>query len=95
MLTEKEKLDRLTGLGIGLNQMNDLDILLEQVLTEARYFVNADAGSIYVREGDSLHFSYTQNDTLQRDLPAGKKLNFEFFQFSQKTHGLFFQGGYN
>lgn len=79
MLTEKEKLDRLTQLGIELNQVNDLDILMEQVLTEARNFVNADAGSIYIRDGDSLQFTYTQNDTLQRDLPEGQKLIYSTF----------------
>ena len=49
MLTEKEKLDELLALGIELNQLNDLDILLEKILTDARRFVNADAGSIYKR----------------------------------------------
>ncbi len=79
MLTEKEKLERLTALGIELNQVNDLDILLERVLTEARNFVNADAGSIYIRDGNSLQFTYTQNDTLQRDLPKGDKLIYSTF----------------
>ena len=79
MLTEKEKLDRLTELGIELNQVNDLDILMEQVLTEARRFVNAEAGSIYIRDGDLLRFSYTQNDSLQEALPEGKKLIYSTF----------------
>jgi len=79
MLTEKEKLDRLTELGIELNQLNDLDILMEQVLTEARRFVNADAGSIYIRDGDFLQFAYTQNDTLKEGLPEGKKLIYSTF----------------
>ncbi|MFC1798833.1 HD domain-containing phosphohydrolase [Thermodesulfobacteriota bacterium] len=79
MLTEKEKLDRLTQLGVELNQVNDLDILMERVLTEARRFVNADAGSIYIRDKKTLLFSYTQNDTLQRDLPQGKKLIYSTF----------------
>ncbi len=79
MLTEKEKLDRLIELGIELNQVNDLDILMERVLTEARNFVNADAGSIYIRDGDALQFTYTQNDSLQRDLPEGQKLIYSTF----------------
>lgn len=79
MLTEKEKLNRLTQLGVELNQVNDLDILMERVLTEARRFVNADAGSIYIRDDDMLLFSYTQNDTLQKDLPKGKKLIYSTF----------------
>lgn len=80
MLSEQEKLDSLTGLGIELSQINDLDILMERVLTRSRQFVNADAGSIYIREGDRLDFSYTQNDTLQRKLPNGEKLIYSTFK---------------
>jgi hypothetical protein len=40
MLNEKEKLDALARLGIDLNQIHDLDILMERILTEARRFVN-------------------------------------------------------
>jgi len=79
MMSEKEKLDRLTRLGTELNQVNDLDILMERVLTEARLFVNADAGSIYIRDDDALLFTYTQNDTLQRNLSEGKKLIYSTF----------------
>jgi HD-GYP domain-containing protein (c-di-GMP phosphodiesterase class II) len=80
MLTEKEKLDSLTRLGIELSQVNDLDILMERVLTRARQFVNADAGSIYIRQGQRLHFSYTQNETLQKQLPSGEKLVYSTFK---------------
>ena len=79
MLTEKEKLDSLTRLGVELNQVNDLDILMERVLTEARHFVNADAGSIYIRDEKSLQFTYTQNDSLQKKLPPGEKLIYSTF----------------
>ena len=74
MLSEKQKLDTLMVLGIELNRIHDLDILLERVLTRARQFVHADAGSIYIREGQRLRFAHSQNDTLQRQLPAGEKL---------------------
>jgi HD-GYP domain-containing protein (c-di-GMP phosphodiesterase class II) len=79
MLTEKEKLDALALLGIDLSRIHDLDILMERILTEARRFVNADAGSIYIREKDMLHFTYTQNDTLQKRLRAGEKLIYSTF----------------
>ena len=78
-LSEKEKLDTLTRLGIELNTINDLDILLEKVLTKARQFVNADAGSIYIRDVNRLNFTYTQNDTLQKRLPEGTKLVYSLF----------------
>ena len=79
MLTEKQKLEVLTNLGTELNQVKDLDILMEEILTEARRVVNADAGSIYSRDKDTLRFTYTQNATLQEKLPRGEKLIYNIF----------------
>ena len=79
MLSEKEKLDALATLGIDLSRVQDLDIMMERILTEARRFVNADAGSIYIREKDMLHFAYTQNKTLQQRLAEGEKLVYSTF----------------
>ena len=72
-------LSRIIDLGLELNQVKDLDILLDRILTEARTIVHADAGSIYTRQGDNLSFTYTQNDTLQKALPEGKKLIYSSF----------------
>lgn len=88
MLSEQEKLDSLTRLGIELSQINDLDILMERVLTRARQFVNADAGSIYIRQNDWLHFSYSQNDTLQKKLPRGEKLIYSTFRIPIDTKSI-------
>lgn len=88
MLTEKEKLDELLALGIELNQLNDLDILLEKILGNARRFVNADAGSIYICRKDILDFTYTQNDTLQKRLPAGEKLIYSTFSMPINTDSI-------
>ncbi|MGD2188223.1 MAG: HD domain-containing protein [Desulfobacterales bacterium] len=79
MLSEKQKLNTLATLGIDLSRVHDLDILMERILSEARRFVNADAGSIYIREKDLLHFTYTQNDTLQQRLADGEKLIYSTF----------------
>jgi putative nucleotidyltransferase with HDIG domain len=46
--------------------IKDLDSLLEKILSEARQFVNADAGTIYQAARGFLYFSYVQNDTLFR-----------------------------
>jgi len=46
VLTEKQKLEVLTTLGTELNQVKDLDILMEHILTEARRVVNADETKI-------------------------------------------------
>jgi response regulator RpfG family c-di-GMP phosphodiesterase len=80
MLSEKEKLDILIHLGIELNRVHDLDILMERILTESRQFVNADAGSIYIRDKNYLNCTYSQNDTLQKRLPPGEKLIYSTFK---------------
>ena len=79
MLTEKQKFGKIISLGIEITQVKDLDVLLERILQEARLLVNADAGSIYVKEDDKLKFSYSQNDTLQLRQP-GRKLIYSTFK---------------
>ncbi|MDE5898131.1 MAG: GAF domain-containing protein [Treponemataceae bacterium] len=67
-----------------LNEIQDVDILLEQILTEARRIVNADAGSIYVLSGTAekrLAIKHSQNDTQLRRLSAGEKLPYLSFSF--------------
>jgi HD-GYP domain-containing protein (c-di-GMP phosphodiesterase class II) len=53
---------------------------MEHILSMARTFAGADAGSIYLREGNNLKFSYTQNETLQKRLPEGEKLIYKNFE---------------
>ena len=79
MMTELEKMETLSRLVIQLNRVSDLDILMEHILTEARRFVNADAGSMYIVEGQVLRFTYTQNDTLRKRLSKGEKLIYMTF----------------
>ncbi|MCC6347193.1 MAG: HD domain-containing protein [Nitrospirales bacterium] len=79
MLDEKEKLTHIIDLGHEIARVNDVDLLLERILTVARRFVNADAGSIYVREENRLKFSHTQNETMQKKLAAGQKLLYSTF----------------
>ncbi len=79
MLSEKRKLNTIIKLGVDLAEVKDVDVLLERILHEARILVNADAGSIYIKESDKLKFSYTQNDTMQQRLLPGKKLIYSTF----------------
>jgi HD-GYP domain-containing protein (c-di-GMP phosphodiesterase class II) len=79
MLSEKQKLSRIMHLGVEITEVKDVDVLLERILREARGLVNADAGSLYVKEHDKLKFSYTQNETLQKRLVPGKKLIYSTF----------------
>jgi HD-GYP domain-containing protein (c-di-GMP phosphodiesterase class II) len=56
-----------------ISQIKDLDSLLETILTEARHFLNADAGTIYLVSGNRLYFNYVQNDTLFKEEKARDK----------------------
>ncbi len=64
-----------------LNTIQDVDILLETLLTEARSIVNADAGSIYVYEDEKLTIMYAQNDTQLKKVENRRKLPFSSFTF--------------
>ncbi len=79
MITDPTKFDKVLKTTHGLLQIQDIDMLLEHMLTEVRNIVGADAGSIYLVEGAALQFSYTQNATLQKKLPFGKKLIYSTF----------------
>jgi HD-GYP domain-containing protein (c-di-GMP phosphodiesterase class II) len=79
MLDEKQKLKRIIDLGLEVSQFKDLDLILERILTLARQFTRAEAGSLYIKEGERLQFSYTQNDLLQKRLAPGKKLVYSTF----------------
>lgn len=79
MGNQEDKLRKIIDLGYEISQIKDIDLLLEKILLEARGITNCDAGSIYVCEGDKLVFRYAQNDTMQRQLPPGKKLPYSTF----------------
>lgn len=79
MISEREKIHLITQISLDINEVKDVDLLLERILTNVRKFFNADAGSIYLKDGDALKFSYSQNDTLQKRLAPGKKLIYNTF----------------
>lgn len=88
MLSEKEKFDLITQISLDVNEVKDIDLLLDRILTNARKFFNADAGSIYLTAGDELKFSYTQNNTLQKRLKKGRKLFFNTFTIPINNHSI-------
>ncbi|UQZ88770.1 phosphohydrolase [Deltaproteobacteria bacterium Smac51] len=67
-----DRFDALRTLGSTLNEVSDLDMTMETVLSEARRFIGAEAGSIYVRRDGRLILSYAQNDSF--DEKGQKKL---------------------
>jgi len=88
MLNEEEKFGLITQISLEINEVKDLDMLLESVLTHVRRFFNADAGSIYLKQKDKLKFSYTQNDTLQKRLDPNKKLIYNIFFVPINNHSI-------
>lgn len=88
MLNETERLKEIIRLDTELSTVQDLDMLLERILTEARKIMIADAGSIYIRKEDDLVFSYVQNATQQKKLPPGQKLIYSTFRVKISTESI-------
>jgi HD-GYP domain-containing protein (c-di-GMP phosphodiesterase class II) len=79
MLDEDHKLQNFVDVSLKIAEINDLDVLLEMILTYARECVNADSGTIYIKKGNDLHFTYAQNETLRKRLKPGNKLIYTSF----------------
>ncbi len=79
MPDENDRLKQIIRIDSELNRIQDLDILLERILSEARRAVGADAGTIYIRNGDKLDLKYAHNAAKQKLLPPGQKLIYSFF----------------
>ena len=65
---DKEVIKRLKAFSdiiIRLASEHSIEKLLILILKELRGFTNADAGSLYIKEGDMISFKVTQNDTLE------------------------------
>ncbi len=59
-----EAFRELVQMGIALTNERDLATLLDRILTEARRFTRAEAGTLFLRENDELRFGVVQNDRL-------------------------------
>jgi HD-GYP domain-containing protein (c-di-GMP phosphodiesterase class II) len=85
---DKAKLREVLDIGLEVTQVKDIDILLESILSKARHFTSADAGSIYTKEDNTLRFRYTQNETEQNKLPTGKKLIYSTFSIPVNNRSI-------
>jgi HD-GYP domain-containing protein (c-di-GMP phosphodiesterase class II) len=63
------EIDDLLQVTEDLNHIKDIYSLLDRLLGAARRFTHADAGSIFLKEGDNLRFGYVHNDTLYKNDP--------------------------
>ncbi|MBY4599383.1 GAF domain-containing protein [bacterium BD-1] len=67
MSTDSEilsRLETLNAIGVALSHERDLATLLERILEAARDFADADGGTLYLVEGDTLRFEVLRNDSL-------------------------------
>lgn len=70
------QLENLLNIGIGLSSEKDIDKLLHMIITEARQITNADAGTLYLKDGEYLVFKIIQNRSLNIDLGGcGEKVD--------------------
>ena len=61
-------LEQLVAISIAVMQGADLGMLMRRVTLEARRFTNAEAGTLFLRQGPHLVFTVAQNDALIRVL---------------------------
>lgn len=67
-----KEIEQLIDIGIVLSTERDLHKLLRLIVKEARGFTNADAGSLYLIDGNWLRFLVSQCDSLVERLEYGK-----------------------
>lgn len=58
------QVENLLNVGIALSAEKDPNRLLEMIVSEARGICNADAGTLFLCEGQHLHFQIIQNESL-------------------------------
>ena len=59
------QIKKMSDIGRALSGVHDLNALLEMIVDQARSFTNADAGTLYIVEDESLRFQIVQNDSLK------------------------------
>ncbi len=68
MVDREQLLEELIEIGLALTTERDLYALLDRILEAARRFTRAEAGTLFLCEGDHLRFAVVQNDLLERKL---------------------------
>lgn len=62
---EQSTVRLLNEIGLALSAITDREQLLEAILKHSRSVLSADAGTIYLTDGEELIFSAAQNDTVR------------------------------
>ncbi len=74
----KRQIMKLVDIGRALSGERNLDKLLEMIVDEACRFTNADAGTLYTKEGEYLKFKILQNVSMNIRMGgcSGKEITF-------------------
>lgn len=67
-IDREQMLDELLDIGLAIASERDLYALLNRILEAARRFTRAEAGTLFLRDGDRLRFAVVQNDLVERKL---------------------------
>lgn len=73
----REQIRKLNAIGISLSDVQNLNDLLEVIVSEARHFTQADGGSLYIKENGRLNFTVAQTESLEKR--DGRKEPFKSF----------------
>jgi diguanylate cyclase (GGDEF)-like protein len=68
MIDREQLLEELIEIGLALTSERDLYALLDRILEAARRFTRAEAGTLFLCEGEHLRFAVVQNDLIERKL---------------------------
>lgn len=68
VVDREQMLDELLDIGLAVASERDLYALLNRILEAARRFTRAEAGTLFLRDGDRLRFAVVQNDLVERKL---------------------------
>lgn len=74
-MDQQDIAQRLVEIGIALSEERHLPNLLGKVVDHSLNFTNADAASLYVRDGDELEFRFTRNLTLEQRADGSDQFN--------------------
>ncbi|MCP4405831.1 MAG: HD domain-containing protein [bacterium] len=68
MSDKAKNFQKILDMSMEFSQARDVDLLLEKILAMALEFVNAELGSIYLMEGETLHYHHSRHGTVQTPL---------------------------
>ncbi len=60
----ESRINKLNNIGIALSAEDNLEKLLELIVTESKYITNADGGTLYLLEDKMLKFTVVQTDSM-------------------------------